>query len=380
MNKPYVLASSLTFAIIVWLLLGVFSEDENRTKSTATSAAHPVMTVEVQPYRARNIQRRLTAYGNVQPNRAVTVRAETAGRIGSIAAEEGALVRAGQTLVAIQLDDRNARRDEARSLVNEKETSYNMVKKLGDQGYQAQRMVDESFSALQKARAELANIDLEIENTNVSAPFDGVLEKRFVEVGDYASINSEIATIVDNNPLTVMVHIPQQDINKIIRNSTTDVTFATGETRQGRVKFIATRAEESTRTFRVEISVDNPDGNIPSGISAEAHLPAGMITAQFVSPALFTLNDAGEIGIKSVTDNDTVAFFPVDIIYSEANGTWVSGLPEQTNVITVGQGFVRDGDTVIAKLASTEATTDTAKESLNTVQTQKTNDKEESIQ
>lgn len=349
MNKPYLLAGSLTFAIIAWVLAGALFSDESATNADKARAAQPLMTVEVQPFNASTIQRRLTAYGNVQPNRAVTVRAETLGRITGINVQEGTAVRAGQSLVSIDMNDRRPRREEAKSLLAEKERSYEMIKKLGEQGYQAQKMVDESYSALQSARADLAKIELEIRNTTIAAPFDGVLEKRFVEIGDYAAVNGEIATIVDNDPLTITVHIPQQDIGKVTRNSSAEVVFATGEKRQGNVSFVASRADETTRTFRVELSVKNPGGSIPSGTSAETHIPAGTIAAQFVSPALFTLNDAGEIGIKTVNEKDEVIFYPVDIVYAEADGAWVSGLPEQSNVITVGQGFVRNGDTVIAK-------------------------------
>jgi membrane fusion protein, multidrug efflux system len=370
MNKPYVLAGSLTFAIIAWLLAGVLFSDEPTTNADTARAAHPLMTVEVQPYHANIIQRRLTAYGNVQPNRAVTVRAETLGRISAINAKEGDSVRAGQLLVSIDMNDRRPRREEAKSLVEEKKRSYEMIKRLGEQGYQAQKMVDESYSALQSARADLAKIELEIQNTKILAPFDGILEKRFVEIGDYAAVNGEIATIVDNDPLTIIVHIPQQDISKVTRNGSAEVIFATGEKRQGNVKFVASRADETTRTFRVELSVANPDGRIPSGTSAETHIPAGTIAAQFVSPALFTLNEAGEIGIKTVGAGEVVEFYPVDIVYAEAEGAWVSGLPEHANVITVGQGFVRGGDTVIAK----NIQRDENAKAMSTVQTQPAQD------
>lgn len=378
MNKPYLLAASLTFAIIAWILAGALFSDDSATNRNTDRPAQDPMTVEVMPFNASTIQRNLTAFGNVQPNRAVTVRAETLGRIASINAKEGSTVLKGQPLLSIELNDREARQKESQSLVAEKERSYNVIKKLGEQGYQAQKAVDESYSALQSARAELAKVDLEIKNTKILAPFDGILEKRFVEIGDYAAINREIATIVDNDPLTIAVRIPQQDISKITRNSSAEVIFATGETRQGAIQYIASRADETTRTFRVELSVDNPDGAIPSGTSAETHIPAGSIAAQFVSPALITLNDAGEIGIKTVTNNNVVKFYPVDIIYAETDGAWVSGLPEQATVITVGQGFVRDGDTVIAQ----HKKRDSNNEARSTVQARPldSNSKAESVQ
>jgi len=104
----------------------------------------------------------------------------------------------------------------------------------------------------------------------------------------------------------------------------------------------------ATRTFRIELEVPNPDGKLVSGITAELELPTSTLQAHRISPALLSLDKANRIGLKTVTADSHVKFMPVSIARSSADGLWVSGLPATLDVITIGQGFVRDGDEVIA--------------------------------
>ena len=92
----------------------------------------------------------------------------------------------------------------------------------------------------------------------------------------------------------------------------------------------------------------NPKGALVSGISAEIHLPLPASAGHWVSPALLALNDQGRLGIKTVNDDGMLEFHSTEILRAEAGGVWVSGLPDPVRVITVGHGFVREGQRVVA--------------------------------
>jgi multidrug efflux system membrane fusion protein len=349
MKKSYLIAFALTLAITGWMLAGHLTGGSKRGDAISIQSADDGldrMTVEIRLHKARAVTRHIVAQGQVEPNREVTVRAETAGRVAEIVADEGQPVSAKDVLVRLEMDDRQAQLKKAQALLQERRKAYERVKQLGDKGYQAQRMIDEGFSALRAAEAELAEIQLQIANTKIRAPFAGILESRQVEVGDYVAVNGDIATIVDNDPLVVTTQIAQQSISDIKLGDSALLSFATGQKLDGTVRFIAPRAETATRTFRVEIEVPNPDSRIPSGTSAEARIPTGEVIAHFISPALLSLDATGQIGIKTVSNAGVVEFHPTTIVLAEAQGIWVSGLPEQARIITVGQGFVRPGEAV----------------------------------
>jgi len=349
MKKSYIIASGLALVIAGWMVTGHFSDSAENAAPAAQSDAgeNPErISVAVRTLKAEDVMRHIIAQGQVEPNRAVTIRAETAGRVAEIVAAEGLAVAAGGVLVRLELNDRKARLNQAKARVRELRSAYEAAKELGQKGYQAQRRVDEAYSAYQSAQAELEQIQLEIDNTTIRTPFDGILERRAVTLGDYIAINGAVATVVDNDPLVVQVQIAQQDIGRVTLGTVASISFATGQEREGRVRFVAPRAEDATRTFRVEIEVPNPESAIPSGTSAEARIPTGIVSAHFISPAQLTLNDAGRVGVKTVTEDRTVAFHPIAIVLAQADGIWVSGLPDTVQVITVGQGFVQDGEEV----------------------------------
>ena len=206
--------------------------------------------------------------------------------------------------------------------------------------------MEEAEAALASARARLARIREDIDHTVVRAPFAGVLEERLAETGDFLDVGAPVAVVADLDPLVVSVHIVQQRIGEVTRGGSAEVRLPDGRTRTGRVRYIARTANEDTRTFRVEVTVPNAEGAIPAGLSAEVRIPVGEVQAHFVSPALLTLDDAGVLGIKSVDDDNRVGFHPVELVRAQPEGVWVSGLPETVRLITVGQGFAREGERV----------------------------------
>ena len=99
-------------------------------------------------------------------------------------------------------------------------------------------------------------------------------------------------------------------------------------------------------TFTERVQLDNSDGALRSGITAEIKIPADRVLAQKVSPALFALDDSGAIGVRVLDENNIVHFHTIEIISEGADGVWVTGLPNQTTVITVGQEMVVAGERV----------------------------------
>ena len=95
-----------------------------------------------------------------------------------------------------------------------------------------------------------------------------------------------------------------------------------------------------TRTFQVEIEANNSSNQVVDGITAKLTIPIQEITAHRVPSSLLTLDDEGIIGIKAVNDSNEVIFHKIEIVGEDKSGLWVTGLPEEVSIITVGQEYV----------------------------------------
>ena len=102
------------------------------------------------------------------------------------------------------------------------------------------------------------------------------------------------------------------------------------------------------RTYRVEIEVPNADAAIPDGITAEVSIPQAKVASTRVPRSALTYSSAGELGVRSVNDENVVGFVPVSVIEDEQSYMWVGGIAEGTRVIVQGQDFVREGQKVDA--------------------------------
>jgi multidrug efflux system membrane fusion protein len=295
---------------------------------------------------SRRVTRDVVVYGKTEAARSVTLRAEIDGRIMDTGARRGAPVRKGETIVRLDVRDLEARLAQAKALVGQREIQYEAAKRLKSKNFQSQTDVAEALANLQAARALAKRVQVDIDHSVVTAPFDGVLHARPVEIGDFIEKGKEIARIIELDPILVTGDVTQKELKLLKVGARGNAKLITGAQLEGVLRYVASQSDGATRTYRVELEVDNPDNTVVSGTTAQMRIPAEELSAHYISPALLSLNSRDQVGVKSVNDDGVVEFHAVDIVRTDADGVWVSGLPARVRVITVGQGFVREGDRV----------------------------------
>lgn len=344
--QSYAVALLLLLAAVAWMASGIVwpAEDDDPPQQAGIADAPPTR-VQTLESRAESVERSLVTQANVLPSHQAQVRAETSGRVVSIEAREGSRISEGDLIVRLSLQARESKLAQARASLRQYEAELAGARRLAEKEFTPRQRVRELEAQVAAAQAEIEVIEQEIADASIGAPFSGVLNDIAVEPGEYVSIGAEVATMIENDPLWARAQVSQQTIGRIEMNSIATVTFATGAVARGRVCFISAAAMPETRTFAVEVRVPNPGNAIPSGISAEVRIPTGEVEAHKISPAILSLGPEGELGVKTVRDN-LVRFHPIEIAMSSSDGVWVTGLPQEARIITVGQGFVRHGDAV----------------------------------
>jgi multidrug efflux system membrane fusion protein len=203
-------------------------------------------------------------------------------------------------------------------------------------------------AALARARALEAEARLALSNAEIRAPFAGVIDAFDLEPGENVAQGAEVGTVLDSDPPSVAVEVPLQSFADLSLGRTARVDFfATGLQAEGVLTFIGADASRESRTFPAEISMPNPNGAIPAGLSAGVWIATGESDADLIAAATLTLGADGALGVKAVDVADRVAFHAVTIERGESGGgLWVSGLPDIARIITIGQTSVLPGETV----------------------------------
>ena len=303
-------------------------------------------SVRVRAQVAEEVTRIIEVNGKTAPARIVQINAETDGRVVAVGAERGNRLDRGEIIVRLDERDRHARLAQAEATVKQRELEYEGRSKLQNESYVSEAQLQEAAAMLETAKAELARARLDIDNMVIRAPFDGALQDRMVEVGAYVKNGDPIASFVDERKLIVSANVSEFDAHHVVIGNPGAARLATGEVVEGDIRYVAPVADEATRTFTVELEIDNADGNYRGGMTAELMIPAETIFAHRVSPSLLTLDDEGNLGIKTVNELGQVEFYIADIAMSSSEGVWIAGLPHSASVITVGQGFVNAGAVV----------------------------------
>ena len=186
---------------------------------------------------------------------------------------------------------------------------------------------------------------VELNRTEVKAPFKGYIE-RIVKPGNYLSKGQTCAVIIELDPITFIAEVPETEIKKVINGQQVSIELVTGEVIKSKLSFVSKSASASTRTFRVEAKVSNASGKIRDGITGTMTIQTNKVLANKISPSILLLSDEGDLGVRAVNVNDEVKFIPITIIEDTNDGLWVSGIPNSSKLIVLGQGFVKNGEKV----------------------------------
>jgi len=334
---------------------------------------------------ATNVDSAVILRGRTEAAREVTVAAETSGLVVSDPIENGTYVNAGDLLCELDPGTREASLAEAKARLAEaqgrvpeaeaaiaeatarlREANINVenARQLNQRGVssetqlismeamseaataglqRAQSGIASAEAGIEAAAAAVAAAEAEIDRLRITAPFAGLLETKTAELGSLMQPGSPCATIVQLDPIKLVGFVPEVDRNKVKIGALAGAKLTSGEQVQGQVTFISRLADETTRTFRVEIDVPNADQTISAGQTVEILVASDGLQAHLIPQSSLTLDDDGNLGVRTVTADNTAQFMPVTLIRDTAEGVWITGLPDQTNIITVGQEFVIDG-------------------------------------
>ena len=355
MSKNVISALIVAAILVLWLGSGYFlnepppsehpaiAEQENLAAGTASGE---LGRVRVEVINSESRTRFLVLRGRTESKRVVEVKAEISGTVVSRPVERGMQVARGDLLCEVAVDDREVAVTEAEAALENAKIEHEGSLKLKEQGLLSQIGIASSGARQEAARAQLHRQKLNLERTRITAPFSGVVEDLHMNAGDYAVPGAPCVTLIELDPMLVRADVTEAEVESLGLGDRVSGRTSVGRELEGAVTFIGKQSDPVTRTYPVEVTVENSDYSIRSGLTVNVRIGLGEVRAHQVSPALFALGDTGEIGLRILDESNKVLFQNVRIIEDGPEGVWVTGLPDTAHLITVGQEFVSAGETV----------------------------------
>ena len=349
--RNYLWAFIIFVAVLLWIGSG-FLQDNNESSEVKIIENQDENLISI---RAKEISSTdkiyyLTVRGRTEAEKRVILRPKaTSSVIHKI--DKGVFVNKGDVICSLDPENRSARLDEANANKKQLQLKYDAIKKLFNEGYRSENALATAEAMLKGAIARTEIAQNELNNINITAPFDGFVEDVIAEIGDLMSPASACAVLLQLNPMIVSGEVTEKNVTKIKLNNKVEINLLNGNQVDGDISYISKSSNPSTRTYKIEASFRNDNASIREGLTANIKIPLQNLKAHLVPSYLLSLDDEGNLGIK-IVEKDVVKFVLIQIIEDSNEGLWVTGLPENTMIITVGQEYVIDGQTVKVEMVN----------------------------
>jgi membrane fusion protein, multidrug efflux system len=341
---PIILALLVCAAIATYVLKGGNSAapQEDVAAADAIEKTFPPVSVLVQKSTAQPVTSGIVLRGQTEAFRQIVVLAETSGKVISKPLRKGTLVEKDQLLCELEVGTKAAALTEAKARFEEAKANNKGARGLVQKGIISETAAFSREAALESAQANVERAQRELDNLQIKAPFSGLLESDTAEFGSYMQRGSPCGTVLQLNPMKLVGNATEQQVARITTGAIAGARLLSGQDVKGEVTFVSRRADSITKTFRVEITVPNDDDRLRDGSTADIYIALSGEKGHLLPQSALTLNGDGILGIR-IVEAGKARFIPVEIIRDSVDGIWVSGLPQEVDIIVVGQEYVTDG-------------------------------------
>jgi membrane fusion protein (multidrug efflux system) len=343
MKHRNILLTIKSIPIVIYFLFALFS-----AATAAENGSHVRTKVEVLEIAPRTLNSYSTYVGHLEPNTKVSISSEIAGVIEDLAVNQGTQVKKNDTLIQI---------DTKRQLLNKQLNESNYELALND--YEREnKLLEKNLTTPAKVSALKNNLDvnrlrlelaaLDVEKSRISAPISGVISQQHIEIGEYVRVGSELLEILDLSKVLGIINVPERDIRfiQLHKEVTLNVDALPDESFIGNVKKIGLEADMQSRTFKVEVLINNPDAKLFPGMLIRARLLKVKLINQVIIPR-YTIQEEEQGSFVYVIKNNKIVKRIIKVgISVDGEIQVLSGLNFKERLVQTGQQLVSPDELV----------------------------------
>lgn len=350
-NIPFI-AMLLVFVVVIgiYMELTKIKSEEKKVEiaEIAKTAQQKRTNIEIANIKPSEIVDSLVLPGIVESWESVTIKAEVTGRIIEILKDEGDFVKKGDVIAKIDNREYVAEVKEAKANVDKAENDLERNKGLFEKKVISQSKYDSIVAPALSAEAQLDKATLSLDRTEIKASFDGIINKRYIQLGALVSSGTSIADILDTSKVRVNIFIPERDVRKVAKLEKAKIylTDDRNTTMTGTKIFLSQKPADGAQAYNLQMKVDNIDGTLRPGMFIESEIVRGVKENAIVLP-IYAVIPVGDRAFCYVEEDGVARIREVKTgIISGDKVEIVSGLSSSDNVIIKGQRQLDDGELV----------------------------------
>lgn len=318
---------------------------EKGRQAAPSKTGASAVAVEADFARAAVYNEDLRSVGSLMSDESVQVASEIAGRIESLAFQEGQPVKAGDVLV--KLDDALARAevDDVKARLELARANRDRANTLSKQGHVSERVHDEAGANFEIARAAMELAAVKLSKHTIKAPFDGIVGLRNASVGAYVSIGTPIVNLEKIDVLKIDFKLPESALTQIStgQSVTVEVDALPGRTFSAQVYAISPMVDVNGRALHIRARMANPDLLLRPGLFARI-VVKGRESREVVTVPESAIVPRGGESFVYIIEGGKAVERKVTLGKREGGNVQIlSGLAARSMVVVAGQLKLRDG-------------------------------------
>jgi membrane fusion protein (multidrug efflux system) len=358
-----------SFVLVLLSVLSACSQTDGPGESEGADAEEKSQViVEVVTLEETDFIERLALTGETEPIRAASIASEAAGRIVELNLDEGSKVEEGDTLVKVDTSQQSAQAGQLQAQLRQVESDIRRTERLLDRGLATESDLEQLRTQKASLQQQLRGVYIGVGSGTTEAPFDGQVVQKHTEIGEFANPGAALGRVIDISQLKVIVDLPEREIGTVSEGQPARVQIpALGERVEGEVARIGAEADTRSRTFPVEVVIDNPDGRLRAGMRARVEIKKNHLENVVVAPLDALMQ--GIEGTEAVVVRDGLAYV-VQVSVGPSRGNYAvitEGISAGAELVVRGQNdlvneepvqAVNIGSCCVEQLKSYGVTTD----------------------
>jgi RND family efflux transporter MFP subunit len=345
-------ALSLVFLLLIVVVLSVWIKAESKAlkaeKLANLKKDRPAVNVVALDLVPTPIQDRISLPGVIEPWVKLQILAEVSGKVIKKVLEDGATVKKGDIIAMIDFRDYENSLKSAKASYKVAIADFESIEKLYKEQLSTRSEFDNALAQVENSKAAMDNAALNLDRCKIIAPLSGVVNRIFIEEGQYLNIADPVAEILQTDRVKVNVGIPESDVDAVRSLTDFDVTIDAldGKILKGKKHFLSSTADSMARLYNLDIVLENKNKQILPDMFARVEIIKKEVP-EGISVPLYAVISRDKGHIVYIINDDRAHSRTVELGLLEGWRVEIKhGLKAGEKVIVVGHRSVNDGEKV----------------------------------